>query len=111
MERQTVFQSSTYEQRVIGIMRRLPLERALQLVDFARFLESELTKKNDGWVDKEKAETGEGICASEEKWDKSFAKPEAKCVMRKMAREALEDYRAGRTTDIAITKDGRLAPV
>ena len=41
--------------------------------------------------------------ASEEKWDELFAKPEAKRVMREMAREAREDYRAGRTTDIEIT--------
>lgn len=37
-----------------------------------------------------------------------FAKPEAKRVMRQMAREAREDYRAGRTTgSIAITENGR----
>jgi hypothetical protein len=48
--------------------------------------------------------------ASEERWDELFAKPEAKRVMREMAREAREDHRAGRTTDIEITEDGRLAP-
>jgi hypothetical protein len=29
---------------------------------------------------------------------------------RAMARQALEDYQAGRTTGITITEDGRLAP-
>jgi len=29
---------------------------------------------------------------------------------RAMARQALEDYQAGRTTEITITEDGRLAP-
>jgi hypothetical protein len=45
-----------------------------------------------------------------EKWDELLTKPEAKRVMREMAREAREDYRAGRTTDIEVTEDGRLAP-
>ena len=42
------------------------------------------------------------------KWDKLFAKTEAKGVMREMAEEAGEDYRKGRTTEISVTKDGRL---
>ena len=46
----------------------------------------------------------------EEKWDELFARPEVKRVMREMAHKALEDYRAERTTGVAITKDGRLAP-
>ena len=111
METQTDFQSSTYERTVINIIRKLPPERASQLVDFARFLEFQLAQKSESdWLDEEETGTEEGIHASEEKWDKLFARPEAKRVMREMAHEALEDYRAGRTTDIAITKDGRLAP-
>ena len=105
---QTAFQTETYEQKLVGIVRRLPPERVLQLVDFARFLEFQTIERYDDWLDEEETE-GE-IRASEEKWDELFAKPEAKHVMRDMAREALEDYRAGRTTDIAITENGRLAP-
>jgi len=92
-------------------MRKLPSERVLQLIDFAHFLEFQVIQKGDADFLKEK-ETGteEGIRAGEEKWDELFAKPEAKRIMREMAHEALEDYRARRTTDIAITKDGRLAP-
>ena len=105
---QTAFQTETYEQKLVGIVRRLPPERVLQLVDFARFLEFQTIERYDDWLDEEETE-GE-IRAGEEKWDELFAKPEAKHVMRDMAREALEDYRAGRTTDIAITEDGRLAP-
>ena len=108
MENQTVFQSSAYEQTVINIIRKLPPERVLQLVDFARFLEFQIVQKScDDWLDKEETETEEGIRASEEKWDELFAKPEAKRVMRGMAREAREDYCAGRTTDIAVTENGR----
>ena len=57
----------------------------------------------------EQTVTEEEIRTSEEKWDELFARPEAKRVMREMARKAL-DYQAKRTTNVAITKDGRLAP-
>ncbi len=109
MKMQTTLQSATYEQTVIDIIRKLPSDRILQLVDFARFLEFQIVQKSyDDGLDEE--ETEEEIRASEEKWDELFAKPEAKHVMREMAHEALEDYRAGRTTNITISKDGRLAP-
>ena len=82
----------------------------MQLVDFAQYLELKSTKGYDDWLDDEETETDKEIRASEEKWDELFAKPEAKRVMREMAGEVREDYRAGRTTDIEITKDGRLTP-
>ena len=111
MRMQTAFQSSAYEQTVINIIRKLPPERILQLVDFAHFLEFQVIRKGDAdCLDERETEIEEDIRASEEKWDELFAKPEAKQIMREMAHEALEDYRARRTTDIAITKDGRLAP-
>ena len=104
MGMQTTSQTSAYERTVIRIMRRLPPERVLQLVDFARFLEFQTTERYDEWLDEEETET-------KEEWDELLAQPEAKRMMREMAHEALEDYRAGRTTDITITEDGRLAPV
>ena len=104
MGMQTASQTSAYERTVIRIMRRLPPERVLQLVDFARFLEFQTTERYDEWLDEEETET-------KEEWDELLAQPEAKRMMREMAHEALEDYRAGRTTDITITEDGRLAPV
>jgi len=111
MAMQTVSQSSAYEQTLINIICKLPPERALQLVDFAQFLEFQIVQKNyDEWLDEEETETEKGIRASEEKWDELFAKPEAKRVMREMAQEALEDYRAGRTTGIAVNADGQLTP-
>ncbi len=111
MEMQTALQSSVYEQTVINIIRKLPPERILQLIDFAQFLESQiLQKSSDDMLDEKETETEEEIRVSEEKWDKLFDKSEAKRVMREMAHEALEDSRAGRTTGIEITKDGRLVP-
>jgi hypothetical protein len=110
METQAAFQSLAYEQAVVSIMHRLPPERVSQLVDFAQFLEFQATKRYDDWLAEKETEAEEKTRASEEKWDELFAKPEAKRVMRGMAREAREDYCAGRTTDIAVTEDGRLAP-
>ncbi|MBI5650306.1 MAG: hypothetical protein HZC40_07670 [Chloroflexi bacterium] len=83
--------SVTLEQTLVNIVRTLPPERATELLDFARFLQFLTT--ND-----------------ETQWDQLFAKPEAQRAMLQMAREAREDYRAGRATDLAITDDGRLAP-
>jgi hypothetical protein len=104
MEKRMHFQLSAYEQAVIGIIRKLPPENIVQLVNFARFLEFQTTKEYKDWLEEEEIETAEA------KWDELLAKPEAKRVMRELAREAREDYRAGRTTDIEITEDGRLGP-
>lgn len=84
-----------YEQTVINIMSRLPEAGILQIVDFAKFIENQsAVYKSD----------------EEEKWNSLLAKPDAKKMMREMAKEALEDYRSGETTEIAITKDGKLEP-
>jgi len=80
-----------YEQTLLSIARTLPPESALELIDFARFLQTQ--SQND-----------------QDRWDQLFARPEAQLAMLDMAREAREDYHASRTTDIAITEDGRLAP-
>lgn len=82
---------AAYEQTLINIACSLPPERVAELLDFARFLQ---TLALD----------------SENKWDQLLAKPEAQRAMIDMAREAREEFRAGRTTDISITEDGRLAP-
>jgi hypothetical protein len=84
-----------YEDKLVGIVRRLPLERVIQLVDFARFLE---------------VESEEEIAASEASWDPLLSQPEAKQKLHEMAHEALEAYHAGETTDIEVAEDGRLAP-
>lgn len=107
---QATVQPSAHEQTVVSIMRKLPPERIWELINFARFLEFQTTKRYNEWLDEEETETEEEIRASEERWDRLLAQPEAKRVLREMAREAREDYQAGRTTGITITEDGRLAP-
>jgi hypothetical protein len=105
MEAQTPYQSSTPEQTVIQIMRQLPPERVSELVDFARFLEYRAAEGVDAY----RTATDEAGDA-DQRWDELLARPEAKEVMRQMAREAREDFYAGRTTEIVDAEDGRLAP-
>lgn len=107
MKAQRAYHVGAPEQTVVRILQRLPPERARQLVDYARFLEFQ-TERYQGRPDEE--ETEEEILASEKKWDELFAQPESKRLLRTMAAEAREDYFAGRTTDVQITHDGRLAP-
>jgi len=97
---------SLYEYTVINIIRRLPPEKITELIDFAKFLESEYVRKNNDPVYEDKTGTEE----TEKKWNKLFAEPESKNIMREMAKEAREDYYGGKTTDILITEDGRLKP-
>lgn len=71
------------------------------LANFAYFLELQTTQEYKKWLKGESPEAGE------EKWEKLFAEPEARRVRREMAREAREEYRAGRTTDMEITHSAR----
>jgi hypothetical protein len=93
-------------------MRKLPPDRVSQLVEFARFLEWRATSAHDDSRREEgkNAEEEDDITVNEAKWNELLGRPETKRVMREMAREAREEYRAGRTTDIIITGDGRLSP-
>ena len=45
METRTAYQVGTPEQTVVRILRRLPPERARQLVDYARFLEFQTSER------------------------------------------------------------------
>ena len=83
-------------------MRSLPPERVVQLVYFAQFLELQSTRQEKG------ADLPDG--SGDEKWDQLLAQPDTRQLLQEMAREAYEDYLAERTSDIAITEDGRLAP-
>jgi len=82
---------AAFEQTLVNIARSLPPERVVELLDFARFLQT-LAKPDD------------------DRWDQLFATPEAQRVMLDMAREARADFHAGRTSEIVVTDNGRLAP-
>lgn len=103
MTKQAEIQSTTYEQMLVNIVRTLPPERVSELIDFARFLHSLVIQPYEPAVLEEESE-------DDEKWEQLLAKPVAQQAMIEMAHEARADLYAGRTTEIAITEDGRLTP-
>ncbi len=80
-------------------MRRLPPERLAERVDFARFLEFQTVVHYEARLEE---------TAAEDEWDQLLARPEAKRLLRQLARESRVDYETGQTTDINLTQDGRL---
>ena len=105
MESPTTPKLEADEQTLISIVRTLPPERVSEVVDFARFIQSRLLPEiGDLEADGTEAE----IRADNERWDATFAASRDK--LRKMAREAREDIRAGRTTEMTFTDDEKLAP-
>lgn len=104
MGEDTEVRSSTHEQMLIDIMRRLPEEQIVQLASFAYFLELQATEEYEKWLEEGSPETGE------KGWEKLLAEPEARRVMRDMVREARDEYSTGGMTEIEVTEDGRLSP-
>jgi hypothetical protein len=95
-------QIEEYKDQLVKIVRRLPEDRAQQLVDFARFLEFQTSGEFADRIAQEEE--------SEEQWDELLARPDSQKLLREMAREAREDYAAGRTTGIIETDEGELGP-
>jgi hypothetical protein len=95
---QTGVQSSIYEQTLVGIVRTLPVERVLQVLDFARYVQTQVIQ-DFGFAD----ETEDEILADEAQWDAQFAITEAQGGFAKMAEKVRADIRAGRTRPMAFT--------
>jgi len=93
METQTVSKPVTYEQKLIGIRRRLPPERVSQVIDFAQFLEFQITTTGEGVQDEDVSE--EEILAENAQWDALLATDESQHLLEKMADEALAEIQAG----------------
>lgn len=108
MEMQTALQPTSYEHSLISIVRRLPTERVSQVIDFARFIEWQVSESDNNGLLHDSEESEEEIRASEEKWDRLLAKPEAQHLMMEMAREALAEHDAGLTMEMAFDADGNL---
>ena len=96
-------QNSSYEQTLIGVVRALPKVRAVQLVDFARFLKAqtliETLIQEDDVIEIEEDNA---------QWDALFESDDAQNLLDKLADEALAEHEAGRTKSMAFTKEGRV---
>jgi hypothetical protein len=105
MKVKTASQPSAYEQALISIVRTLPVERIVQILDYARYIQSQ-TVEDFGFLDDD--ETEEEILADEALWDAQFAATQDD--LKKMADKVRAEIRAGRTMPMVFTKDGKLAP-
>lgn len=103
----TISQTTSYEQQLFSVIKRLPPHCVSQVIDFAKFLEFQLIgNKNDSLTD----ETEEEITEHDTRWDELLATDESQRLLEKMADEALADIHAGRARPIAFTDDGRICP-
>lgn len=82
------------EQTILDILRKLPVDRQKQVVDFARFLEfQEPIKESEG----------------DAQWERLFASEKSEKFLSKMAEEVRKELGAGKGRAIII-KDGELQP-
>ncbi len=105
MESQTPQQSSAYEQALMSIVHTLPIERIVQILDYARYIQMQATQ-DLGSLDND--ETDEEVLADEALWDTQFAATQH--GLKKMADKVRADIRAGRTMSMVFTKDGSIEP-
>ena len=99
---QTFSDASTYEQALLSIARTLPAEGVLQVLQFARFLQ--IQTLDEFALDDE--ETPDEIAADESLWDAQFAATQD--GMAKMAEKVRAEIRAGKSTPMVFTADGRI---
>ena len=105
MASQATSKTETCEETLISIVRALPPERVSQVVDFARFIQSQTFAELEVL---HADESEEAVRADNERWDATFAASRDK--LRKLAQEAREDIQAGRTSEMIFTDDERLLP-
>jgi len=88
MGMRTTLQPSVYEQALISIVRTLPVERVVQVLDYARYIQSQ-TIEDLGLMDED--EPDEEILADEAHWDAQFAATQD--GLEKMAEKVRADIR------------------
>jgi hypothetical protein len=98
-----------YEQKLVGIARRLPPERVSELLDFAQFLELQLAKAHSvETLDQDASEAG--IAAENAQWDALVATDESQRLLEKMADEAWAEIQAGQARPMIFTELGITVP-
>ncbi|MBC8262731.1 MAG: hypothetical protein H8E47_01220 [Anaerolineales bacterium] len=94
-------------QQVIDLVMTLPSDRLVSVYDFARFVQSQPLELELTPVENIFGETEDEIRADSERWEQQFAA--SRDQLRAIAQEAAAEFRAGRTTPMAFTPEGRLA--
>ena len=91
-----------FEEALLGAVRGLPPQRAVQVLDFARWLRTQ--SESDEWLVEDV--TGDDLQAEDAHWDQFYA--QNRHTFRAMAREAVEQYEAGETQEMTI-EEGKLS--
>jgi len=97
---ETTLQLFAYEEILMNIVRSLPAERVIQILDYARYIQSQTDKLIT------KDETEEEIIADEEHWNSQFAATQN--GLKKMADKVRSDIRAGRSMPMVFTKEEKI---
>jgi hypothetical protein len=97
---ETTLQLFAYEEILMNIVRSLPAERVIQILDYARYIQSQTDKLIT------KDETEEEIIADEEHWNSQFAA--TLNGLKKMADKVRSDIRAGRSMPMVFTKEEKI---
>ncbi|MDY0092873.1 MAG: hypothetical protein RBT80_09265 [Candidatus Vecturithrix sp.] len=95
---------TSYEQELIRIIHTLPVERIAQVVDFARYVETQAREDFISLDDEQE----EDILADEARWDAQFSASQD--GLTRMADRVRQEIRAGRTQGMKFTKKGGMKP-
>lgn len=102
MTTQTNDRQIGFEKALLGAVRGLSPQRAVQVLDFARWLRTQPAP--DEWFDEDL--TMDDLQAEDAHWDQFYA--QNRDAFRVMAREAVEQYEAGETQEMVI-EEGKLS--
>ena len=92
MKREAAIRKMPEERQLIKIIRRLPVERVSEVIDFAKFLElqqAKIREQHPSFVNNELSTEGD------KKWDALLASDEAQQLLETMADEASNEILAG----------------
>ena len=91
MKREAAIRKMPEERQLIKIIRRLPVERVSEVIDFAKFLElqqAKIREQHPSFVNNELSTEGD------KKWDALLASDEAQQLLETMADEASNEILA-----------------
>lgn len=105
MAAQTALDISTYERALMQIVRTLPAERILQILDYARYVQGQ---NHEDFALLQEDATEEAMLADEAHWDAQFAASQP--GLKKMADKVRAEIRAGNSQAMRFTQDGKMVP-
>lgn len=105
MKTPTVLPTKDFERKLIEVVRRLPLPRVAEVIDFAQFLEFQITRTDLEELSAD-YETEEEIQVDNARWDELLATEESQGLLESMADAAWTEIEAGNSRPMIFTDDG-----